>query len=100
MFTILIWCFFGLITGFAAKVLHPGDDPVGIVPTTLIGVAGSFIGGMINFALSLGNAPYEPSGFIMSILGGVIFCAIWRFYKLKTSVDGPRFFISGKKVND
>lgn len=100
MFTMIIWCMFGLLTGFIAKVFHPGDDPVGILPTILIGVAGSFIGGFINYAIDLGNAPYEPSGFIMSILGGVIFCAIWRFYKLKTCSSGPRNFLTGKKIND
>lgn len=100
MISLFIWVIFGLITGFIAKILHPGDDPVGVLPTVFIGVCGSFIGGVVNWILDLGKAPFEPSGFLMSILGGVIFCAIWRFYRLKNSKDGPRNFISGKLIND
>lgn len=100
MLSLIIWAVFGLVAGVAAKLLHPGDDPVGMVPTILIGVCGSFIGGGINWALDLGRAPFEPSGLIMSIVGGVVFCCIWRFYNLKMSKDGPRSFLTGKKVNE
>jgi uncharacterized membrane protein YeaQ/YmgE (transglycosylase-associated protein family) len=99
MFSIMVWCFFGLIVGFISKCLHPGDDPVGLIPTIFIGVCGSVIGGFFNWILAYGQAPYEPSGFLMSILGGVIFCVIWRFYNLKNSTDGPRNFFNGKKMN-
>lgn len=99
MFNIIIWSIFGLLTGFISKIIHPGTDPVGLLPTILIGVMGSLIGGFLNWVLDLAKAPYEPSGFFMSILGGVIFCAIWRFYKLKTASDGPKNFFNGKKMN-
>ena len=99
MFSIIIWSIFGLITGFIAKVIHPGEDPVGLLPTILIGVIGSLIGGFLNWIIDFGKAPYEPSGFFMSILGGVLFCAIWRFYNLKNGKDGPRNFFNGKRMN-
>ena len=99
MISVIIWCVFGLIAGFLAKVLHPGEDPIGLIPTILIGVCGSFIGGAINWVVEAGRAPFEPSGLIMSVVGGVLFCAVWRFYNLKMSKDGPRSFISGKKIN-
>lgn len=99
MISILIWVIFGLLTGALAKFLHPGDDPVGFLPTVGIGICGSFIGGAINWALDAGKATFEPSGFFMSIIGGVVFCAIWRFYKLKNGKDGPRNFVTGKKIN-
>lgn len=100
MLSIIIWSVFGLISGVIAKMIHPGEDPVGLLPTIMIGVCGSFIGGAINWALDLGRATFEPSGLIMSILGGVLFCAIWRFYNLKMSQGGPRSFLTGKKVNE
>lgn len=99
MISLLIWIVFGLIVGTLAKLFHPGDDPVGLFPTIGIGVCGSFIGGVINWALDAGKARFEPSGFLMSILGGVIFCSFWRFYKLKNGKDGPRNFITGKRIN-
>jgi uncharacterized membrane protein YeaQ/YmgE (transglycosylase-associated protein family) len=95
---ILSWLIFGLIVGYLAKILHPGQEPVGYVPTLGIGVVGSFIGGAIRYVIGYGNSFFEPSGFVMSILGGVVFCAFYRFYKLKTEKTGPKSFLSGKKL--
>lgn len=98
MFSILIWIVFGLVVGIFAKILHPGDEPVGFISTLAIGVGGSFIGGVINWMLSMGNQLFQPSGFLMSILGGVICCMIWRWYSLKTSSTGPKSFFTGKHL--
>lgn len=98
LFLLLSWLVFGLLVGWIAKLLHPGDDPVGFVPTVGIGVAGSFIGGLINWLLGMGTQPFQASGLIMSILGGVVFCVLYRYYKLKTSPSGPKSFFSGKSL--
>ncbi|MFJ8433345.1 GlsB/YeaQ/YmgE family stress response membrane protein [Kitasatospora sp. NPDC094019] len=42
------WIVLGLVAGALAKLLLPGRDPGGLVVTTLIGVAGSFVGGWIS----------------------------------------------------
>lgn len=99
MFTVLSWILFGLVVGWVAKLLHPGDEPVGYLPTFGIGVAGSFVGGGINYLLNFGNGVFHPSGFIMSIIGGVVCCAAYRYYKLKTSTAGPKSFLTGKKLD-
>ncbi|MFD7703980.1 GlsB/YeaQ/YmgE family stress response membrane protein [Streptomyces caelestis] len=46
--TIISWIVLGLLAGAVAKFLLPGRDPGGLVGTTLIGVAGAFIGGWIS----------------------------------------------------
>ena len=89
MISLIIWIVFGLIVGFMAR-------SIGCLPTIVIGVAGSFVGGTINWMMDAGQAPYEPSGFLMSILGGVISCAAWRWYILRTSPSGPKNFFTGK----
>ncbi len=99
MLTIVIWIMFGLIVGVIAKALHPGEQPISLVPTICIGVGGSFVGGGINWALGMGNHPFEPSGFLMSVLGGIICCIIWRWYVLKTCPTGPRSFFTGKHID-
>lgn len=81
MFGILMWLVFGLIVGSLARFLHPGDDPVGFLPTLSIGVAGSFIGGGINWLLNLGG-PFHPAGLVMSVIGGILFCWAYRTYRL------------------
>ena len=82
IFTVLSWIVFGLIVGLIAKLLHPGDDPVGFLPTVGIGIAGSLVGGLIQWTLRLGSGPFAPSGFIFSIIGGVIFCWAYRRYRI------------------
>ena len=41
---ILSWIIFGLIAGILAKWIMPGPDPGGCIVTTLIGIAGAFVG--------------------------------------------------------
>jgi uncharacterized membrane protein YeaQ/YmgE (transglycosylase-associated protein family) len=98
MFLLLSWLIFGLLVGWISKKLHPGDDPVGFIPTVGIGVAGSFIGGAINWLLGMGSQPFQASGLIMSILGGIVACAVWRWYNLKFSENGPKSFFTGKSL--
>lgn len=45
---IIGWIVLGLIAGAIAKLLLPGRDPGGIIVTTLIGIAGSFVGGWLS----------------------------------------------------
>ena len=42
------WIILGLIAGAIAKVLLPGRDPGGLIVTTLIGIAGAFLGGWLS----------------------------------------------------
>jgi uncharacterized membrane protein YeaQ/YmgE (transglycosylase-associated protein family) len=48
---IIITLIVGLIVGALAKLLMPGKDPGGVIITMLLGVAGSFIAGMLGHAL-------------------------------------------------
>jgi len=82
MFNILGWIVFGLLVGLIAKYTHPGEEPVGFFSTLMIGIAGSFIGGVFNYLMT-GNTEYRPAGILMSVIGGIVFCAFWRWYSLK-----------------
>jgi uncharacterized membrane protein YeaQ/YmgE (transglycosylase-associated protein family) len=81
VFYILGWLAFGLIVGLISKWIHPGDDPVGFLPTAGIGIAGSFVGGGVQWVLNMGGS-FSPAGFLWSIAGGVLFCYLYRRYKL------------------
>ncbi|MET7729983.1 GlsB/YeaQ/YmgE family stress response membrane protein [Streptomyces sp. NPDC005402] len=45
---IIGWIILGLLAGAIAKILLPGRDPGGLIGTTLIGVAGAFVGGWLS----------------------------------------------------
>lgn len=82
MFYILGWILFGLIVGLLAKYSHPGDEPVGFLSTLAIGIVGSLLGGGFNYMV-YGGFNYRPAGLLMSIIGGVVFCAFWRWFNLR-----------------
>lgn len=71
---------FGLIVGAVAKFLMPGPDPGGLFVTSMIGMAGSLIGGLIGRYLLGRGESYAP-GWIMSIIGAVVLLAIYRQVK-------------------
>ena len=75
--SILMTLIIGLIAGGLAKLIMPGKDPGGVIVTMLIGVAGSFIAGMLGQGLGwyrVGDGP----GIIASVIGAVILLAIYR----------------------
>ncbi len=74
---ILVTIIIGLIVGALAKLIMPGKDPGGVIITILLGIAGSFIAGVLGHALGwykVGDGP----GIIASIIGAVILLAIYR----------------------
>ncbi|MEU1074147.1 MULTISPECIES: GlsB/YeaQ/YmgE family stress response membrane protein [unclassified Streptomyces] len=46
--SIVSWILLGLLAGVIAKILLPGRDPGGLIGTTVIGIAGAFVGGWIS----------------------------------------------------
>ncbi len=73
---LIAWAFFGLIVGAIARLLYPGRQPMGLLMTMVLGIVGSFIGGLIGWAFTGGpEGPFQSSGWIMSIVGAVI--VVW-----------------------
>ena len=73
----------GLVVGALAKLIMPGKDPGGIIVTMLLGIAGSFIAGLIGRAVGW-YAEGQSAGFIASVIGAIVLLAIYRL------IVGPR----------
>jgi uncharacterized membrane protein YeaQ/YmgE (transglycosylase-associated protein family) len=70
----------GLVAGFIAKALMPGDDPGGFFVTILLGLAGALVGFFL-FTELLGigdNEMFDLGGLIGAIIGTMILLAIYR----------------------
>jgi uncharacterized membrane protein YeaQ/YmgE (transglycosylase-associated protein family) len=78
---IIAFIILGLLAGLIAKAIMPGDDPGGIIVTTLIGIAGALIGGFLAAAL-FGAHPlddfFDVSTWVTAIVGSIILLAIYR----------------------
>ncbi|AGA30393.1 GlsB/YeaQ/YmgE family stress response membrane protein [Singulisphaera acidiphila] len=79
MMSLLGWIVFGLIAGGIARLLHPGQDAMGTLGTLMLGVTGSLLGGGLAYVLKLGTSPYQPAGWIFSIIGAIILLAMGFF---------------------
>lgn len=70
----------GLVAGFIAKALMPGDDPGGFFVTILLGLAGALVGFFI-FTSLLGigdNDMFDLGGLIGAIIGTMILLGVYR----------------------
>ncbi len=70
----------GLLAGYIAKALLPGDDPGGFFVTILIGLAGSLVGFFIfTELLGIGDSDmFDLGGLIGAIIGTMILLGIYR----------------------
>lgn len=71
----------GIVAGFLARLLVPGRDPMSIGATIVLGIIGSFIGGLLGWALfgtDLDDGALQASGVIGSIVGAVIALLVYR----------------------
>ncbi|MCX4785217.1 MULTISPECIES: GlsB/YeaQ/YmgE family stress response membrane protein [unclassified Streptomyces] len=67
---IISWIILGLVAGVIAKVLLPGRDPGGLIGTTLIGIAGAFVGGWLSAHFL--DRPVENDFFDLTTWGAAI----------------------------
>ena len=77
---IVVMIIVGFVVGLLARALKPGNDRMGIIMTTLLGIAGSFLAGFAGQALGLYSAG-EPAGWIASILGAIVLLVIVGMFR-------------------
>jgi uncharacterized membrane protein YeaQ/YmgE (transglycosylase-associated protein family) len=76
----IIWSIIvGFIVGLIARSIMPGIQHLGFIMTTLLGIGGSIVGGLIArlFSKPAPGSSFHPAGFIMSIIGALILLFIW-----------------------
>ncbi|MGW7414619.1 GlsB/YeaQ/YmgE family stress response membrane protein [Streptomyces sp. NPDC054863] len=79
--SILSWIVLGLIAGVIAKILLPGRDPGGLIGTTLIGIAGAFIGGWISTRFldrEIANQFFDGPTWLAAIGGSLVLLVAYR----------------------
>jgi uncharacterized membrane protein YeaQ/YmgE (transglycosylase-associated protein family) len=87
---ILWFIIVGFIAGLIARAIMPGNDPMGWIMTTLLGIAGALIAGFLGRAVGW----YEPGatgpGLIAAIIGAVILLALGRVLMKGSRRGTPR----------
>ena len=78
----LIWSVVvGFIVGLIARAILPGVDHMGFWTTSVIGIGGSLLGGLIGMVVSrpAPGAMFHPAGFLLSIVGAVVLLYCMRY---------------------
>jgi uncharacterized membrane protein YeaQ/YmgE (transglycosylase-associated protein family) len=83
---IVVLLIVGLIVGAIARLLMPGRDPLGILGTIGLGIAGSFVGGFLQNLVeyhSLSVHSFHRVGLIGSIIGAWVLLLVLRLTRLE-----------------
>jgi uncharacterized membrane protein YeaQ/YmgE (transglycosylase-associated protein family) len=78
MFGLLVTIVVGFIVGVIAKLIMPGKENMGLIVTTLLGIAGSLVATYAGQAIGWYEAG-EGAGWIGSIVGA--FVLLWIYQK-------------------
>lgn len=77
MFSLLIWCVYGIFVGSIAKSIVPGEERFGFLQTIALGVVGSYAGGAILYLLGTYDS-LSPAGVFMGVLGSVVALIVYN----------------------
>jgi uncharacterized membrane protein YeaQ/YmgE (transglycosylase-associated protein family) len=71
---ILSFLLFGLVAGLAARLVTPGRQAIGCLPTVAVGVVGAFIGGLIGDVLfgHKVHPAWHLGPFLLAVAGAVV----------------------------
>ena len=61
----------GFIVGLIARALKPGNDRMGIIMTTLLGIAGAFLARYVGMAMGW-YTEGQAAGWIASVVGAIV----------------------------
>lgn len=77
-----VWMFLvGIVIGLVARALLPGVQHMGLLMTGVLGIVGSFAGGLLTRLVHrpAEGSVFHPAGFVMSVIGAVV---LFLRYKL------------------
>ena len=79
----------GFVIGVIAKLVHPGKENMGFVMTVILGIAGSFLAGVIGQFLGWYTAG-EGAGFIASVIVAIVLLVVYGKLRGGSSPDSPK----------
>ncbi|ASC90417.1 MULTISPECIES: GlsB/YeaQ/YmgE family stress response membrane protein [Alcaligenes] len=72
----------GFIVGLLARAIMPGDQKMGWIMTTILGIVGAFVAGYLGQTMGW-YVPGEGAGWIGSIVGAIIVLFVYGLVSKK-----------------
>lgn len=67
----------GFLVGLVARFFKPGNDSLGFVLTTIVGIIGAFVGTYLGQVFGIYNVG-ETAGFIGAVVGAIIVLSLLK----------------------
>ncbi|HSB99509.1 MAG TPA: GlsB/YeaQ/YmgE family stress response membrane protein [Burkholderiaceae bacterium] len=74
----------GFVVGLIARAVLPGEQKLGIILTTVLGIVGAVVAGFAGQALGMYQQG-QPAGFIASVVGAVVVLWIYTMVARKSA---------------
>jgi uncharacterized membrane protein YeaQ/YmgE (transglycosylase-associated protein family) len=95
--SILFLAILGLIVGALAKFLMPGDDPGEIGATSILGILGAIVGGMIANALGIGGVTgLDWRSLVTALAGSLLLLLAYRAFRMLMPGAESSAYVSGR----
>jgi uncharacterized membrane protein YeaQ/YmgE (transglycosylase-associated protein family) len=79
----LIWTLvIGFVVGLVARALKPGEDKLGILMTSILGISGAFAASFIGQTMGW-YTDGEPAGFLAAVVGAILLLFLYGMLKKK-----------------
>ena len=73
----IVWTIIiGLVIGLLARAFKPGNDKMGLIMTTILGIAGAMLAKFVGQQLGW-YRPTEAAGFIASVGGAILLLVLF-----------------------
>ena len=98
--TIAVLAILGLIVGAIAKFLMPGDDPGGIAATSVLGILGAIVGGMIARWLGIGGITgLDWRSLVTALAGSLLLLLVYRAFRMLMPRPASSTYASGRSTS-
>ena len=76
---ILFWLALGLVMGFVARAILPGEQKMGLISTILIGAIGAFVGGFAadKLGFAVAGEGLNLVSLIAAAIGALVVLVVW-----------------------
>ena len=75
----------GFVVGLLARFLKPGNDRMGLIFTTLLGIAGALLSGFVGQAMGW-YSPGEAAAFVGALVGAIMILLVVSLFRRKRVV--------------
>lgn len=81
----LVTILIGFVVGLLARFLKPGNDRMGIIFTTLLGIAGAILASLVGQQMSW-YAPGQAAGFVGALIGAIVILLVVSLFRRRRTV--------------